>query len=147
MHFWWQFKSSLSVMYFKKAMLLTVTEAAAAGVWLFFRMRYLRSRGNEKQEIAWRKDSTVTSLPPLSLLSLNKFAAKSISSQGKSQSYDLFSSNYMTYLSPSPTKGVFLPFTHMCLGNRDMCWKAVPQWDVLSTSALADLTVNFNRAS
>lgn len=116
MHFWWPVQHNQTVIYFKKAVLLTVTEAAAAvGVWniFFWRMRYLRSRDNEKQETAWRKDNTVVSHAPLSLSNLNRLAAMSISSQGKSQSYDLFSPNYMTYPSPPPPKGFFTVYSNV----------------------------------
>lgn len=127
-HCWWHVQHSLSVIYFKKAALLTVREAAAAGVWiLFWRMRYLRSRNSEKQEIDWRKDNRVTSLAPLSLSNLNRLAM-SIPSQGKSHSYDLFSSNYMT-LSLLLLK-VFLHLFKHALEIMG-CWKAAPQWDVL----------------
>lgn len=134
MHLWWPVQHNQSVIYFKKAVLTVTEEAAAAvGVWNFFffwRMRYLRSRDNEKQETAWRKDNTVVSHAPLSLSNLNRLAAMSISSQGKSQSYDLFSSNYMTYPSPPPPKGFFTVYSNVPWKSwgtekqylSEMCW-------------------------
>lgn len=150
MHCWWHAQHSLSEICFKKTVLLTVMEVAAGVCWFFFfffwDMRYLRSRDNEKQEIAWRKDNTVISLAPLSLSSLNRLAAMSISSQGKSHSYDLFSSDYMTY--PSlPLLMVFLPFTQTCPGNHEVLKSSTSvRCAEVSTSAHKDLAMNFKRA-
>lgn len=147
MHFWWPVQHNQTVIYFKKAVLLTVTEAAAAvGVWNFFFGEWdiwgQETMRNKKQP----EERTIQLYPMLPCLSPIWIDWQQWVFHHKENPSHTTYFHLITWPTlPLPLLKVFLPFTQMCPGNHEVLKSSTSVSRAeISASAHKDLTMNFN---